>query len=452
MAEPHIRYCTSADGTRIAYVFSEEGRPPPVFFINYLFLPIAGQRFGEIMGTAIQRERQWLRLDRRGIGYSQRDVTDFSLDAQVADVLAVVTQAGVPQLDLAGFGDGVWVAAALAARHPELVRRLFLSIPTLAGGDPARRSIATMVRSSWSLGRGSIADVALGGNADADVRRAYIRFLAEATSPETAASYLEVDWDPSGELGSVAAPTLVVSTKRRLSGRTEASQALAAAIRGARLVATDATDTSAMYERAFEFLGDGEPPAPVASPGSAAATSAQRGAALQTVLFTDLVSHTEMMQRLGDDRGRNVLREHERITRDTLKQHGGAEVKTMGDGFLASFTSVTRAMDCAIALQRAFAARTRTDRSSDLSSSPEPLHVRVGLNAGEPIEEDGDLFGSTVILASRIAATAGPGEILIPEPLRHLLSGKSYVYADRGETMLKGFEDAVRLYEVRWRD
>jgi class 3 adenylate cyclase len=161
---------------------------------------------------------------------------------------------------------------------------------------------------------------------------------------------------------------------------------------------------------------------------------------LRSVLFTDIVGHTEMMQRLGDDRGRAVLREHERITRDLLKQYGGAEVKTMGDGFMASFGSVTRAMDCAIALQRAFAAH-----------EGEPLAVRVGLNAGEPIEEDGDLFGSTVILASRIAAMAEAGEILIPEPLRHLLTGKSYVYTDRGETLLKGFEDAVRLYEVRWR-
>jgi class 3 adenylate cyclase len=151
-----------------------------------------------------------------------------------------------------------------------------------------------------------------------------------------------------------------------------------------------------------------------------------------------------MMRRLGDARGRDVLRQHERITRDTLREHGGAEVKTMGDGFMASFGSVTRAMDCAIALQRAFAAHS--------ASMPEPLHVRVGLNTGEPIEEEGDLFGSTVILASRIAAKAGAGEILIPEPLRHLLSGKSYVYADRGEAVLKGFEDAIRLYEVRWRE
>ncbi len=172
--------------------------------------------------------------------------------------------------------------------------------------------------------------------------------------------------------------------------------------------------------------------------------AAQAAVSLRTILFTDIVGHTEMMQRLGDAKGRDVLRDHERITRETLKAHGGAEVKTMGDGFMASFGSVTAAVECAIALQRAFATHTE--------SMPEPLHVRVGLNAGEPIEEDGDLFGSTVILASRIAAKAGGGEILIPEPLRHLLSGKSYVYADRGETMLKGFEDAVRLYEVRWQD
>jgi class 3 adenylate cyclase len=182
-----------------------------------------------------------------------------------------------------------------------------------------------------------------------------------------------------------------------------------------------------------DYLGGGGPEPEPFLAASALASG------LRTILFTDIVGHTEMMRRLGDERGREVLREHERITRDLLKQHGGAEVKTMGDGFMASFASVTKAMDCAIALQRAFAAH-----------EGEPLHVRVGLNAGEPIEEDGDLFGSTVIMASRIAASAGAGEILIPEPLRHLLSGKSYVYADRGETILKGFEDAVRLYEVRW--
>lgn len=77
--------------------------------------------------------------------------------------------------------------------------------------------------------------------------------------------------------------------------------------------------------------------------------------------------------------------------------------------------------------------------------------MRVGLNAGEPIEEGGDLFGATVIMASRVCGQAGAGQILIPEPVRHLLAGKPYTYVDRGEAMLKGFEDAVRLLEVRWK-
>ena len=180
-----------------------------------------------------------------------------------------------------------------------------------------------------------------------------------------------------------------------------------------------------------DFLGD-EGPAP----------TARHASAFHTVLFTDIVGHTEMMQRLGDAKGRDVLREHERITREVLRECGGTEVKTMGDGFMASFDSVTSAVECAIALQRAFASHTE--------SMPEPLRVRVGLNAGEPIEEDGDLFGATVILAARIAANASAGKILVPETVRGLVAGKGFLFADRGVVSLKGFEDPVRLYEVRW--
>jgi class 3 adenylate cyclase len=162
------------------------------------------------------------------------------------------------------------------------------------------------------------------------------------------------------------------------------------------------------------------------------------------VLFTDLVGHTEMMRRLGDARGREVLREHERITREAIAKYGGTEIKTDGDSFMVSFGSVAAAMECAVALQRAFAERNER--------GDEPLRVRMGLNAGEPVEDKGDLFGESVILASRIAAQADAGEILIAEPVRHLLAGKGFVFADRGQFVPKGFEDAVRLFEVRWRE
>ena len=119
----------------------------------------------------------------------------------------------------------------------------------------------------------------------------------------------------------------------------------------------------------------------------------------------------------------------------------------MGDGFMASFGRVTRAVECAVALQRAIEERNRGGgRRSEAA-----LHVRVGLNAGEPIEEDGDLFGATVILASRIAAKAEGGEILVADTVRGLCSGKGFLFADRGEFVAKGFEEPVRVYEVRWR-
>jgi len=120
----------------------------------------------------------------------------------------------------------------------------------------------------------------------------------------------------------------------------------------------------------------------------------------------------------------------------------------MGDGFMASFASGTKAVECAIALQRAFADWNNTVGATGRS----PLHVRVGINAGEPIEEDGDLFGATVILASRIAAKAEGGEILVADTVRGLCSGKGFLFADRGEFVAKGFEDPVRLFEVRWSD
>jgi class 3 adenylate cyclase len=119
-------------------------------------------------------------------------------------------------------------------------------------------------------------------------------------------------------------------------------------------------------------------------------------------------------------------------------------------------------VECAVALQRAMdmhnrgvgAQQPRGDHpdSERRSAVAAPLHVRVGLNAGEPIEEDGDLFGATVILASRIAAKADGGEILVADTVRGLCSGKGFLFADRGEFVAKGFEDPVRLYEVSWRE
>jgi class 3 adenylate cyclase/pimeloyl-ACP methyl ester carboxylesterase len=170
--------------------------------------------------------------------------------------------------------------------------------------------------------------------------------------------------------------------------------------------------------------------------------AAARQGQLQVVLFTDLVGHSEMMSRLGDMKGRAVLSEHEDLTRDVLKRYGGVEVKSMGDGFMAAFDSATGAVGCAVALQEAFATRNR--------DASEHLSIRVGLNIGEPISDDDDLFGTAVILASRIANEARADEILVPDALRHLLAGKPFTLENRGAFHPKGLPEPVRIYSVRW--
>jgi class 3 adenylate cyclase len=130
---------------------------------------------------------------------------------------------------------------------------------------------------------------------------------------------------------------------------------------------------------------------------------------------------------------------------------------------MASFSSATRALECAIAIQRALA-EWNADVGAALAPpqdavlpgkdapTSEAIRVRIGLNAGEPIAEEEDLFGTAVIVAARIAAKAEGGEILASNVVRELVAGKGFLFADRGDVVLRGFEDPVRLYEVRWQE
>jgi class 3 adenylate cyclase len=445
--EPQVQYAKTSDGVSIAYAVFGNGTPlvltAAVSGLGLHFYSfMSGSRLG--VDTMVAKGFQVIRYDSRGTGSSDRAAQDFSLETMLLDLEAVVNQLGLDRFALHGHFVGARPAIAYAVRQPDRVTHLVLRDPHASAADENRsfpgQSIVKAMRpfaeEQWELVSINIA--ALGfGFSDLEAAKQYAEALRSGVTAETWLKFAEAldKIDVTDLLGSVSLPTLVIvdtSGSYTMSDSVDNVKSLAAKIPDARLVTTD--DFAAAVK---DFVSG------VGSASDAEPTTSALGT-FRTVLFTDLVGHTEMMTRLGDERGRDVLREHERIIRDVLSEHGGTEIKTMGDGFMASFGSITRAMDCAMGLQRSFAERN--------ASSSEPLRVRVGLNAGEPIEEDGDLFGSTVILASRIAAKAGAGEILIPEPLRHLLTGKTYVYADRGETLLKGFEDAVRLFEVRWRD
>jgi class 3 adenylate cyclase/pimeloyl-ACP methyl ester carboxylesterase len=383
-------------------------------------------------------DRRIVRYDGRGTGLSQRKVEDFSLDARLRDLSAVVEALDLEKFDLMGNLWSAPLSIAYAAANQAKVRRLLLLRPYSNACDVAPpdrfESLVHLCRTNWPLA----CEVFFGlANTRAALARPFQKLLVESATGDTVATWLEQQYevDVSNLLASVRAPTLVMHCRDDRAVRVSLGRAVAASISDARFIELPGDDygtTDALNQSSAFLTAHDTATQPVAG--------MEASRTVTTVLVTDLVDHTHMMQRLGDEQGRAVLREHERITRALLRDFRGTEVKTMGDGFIAAFDSVTRAMDCAVALQRALAGHADADI----------LRVRVGLNAGEPIIEDGDMFGATMIMASRICGQAGAGEILIPEPLRHLLAGKRYEYADRGTVRLKGFEEAVRLYRVQW--
>lgn len=211
-------------------------------------------------------------------------------------------------------------------------------------------------------------------------------------------------------------------------------------------------DVSLTYEGPDDALatvvyGAGSPiPAAVSPAGSALATAAQRAAGLRSILFTDLVDHTREVVRVGDIAGQLWLRRHIAILREQFQRHEGIEEKWTGDGFVVTFDSARRALQCAIAIQRAV-------RGANGSALEEPVHVRIGLNSGEVLREEGELFGNAVILAARIMSQAGPDQVLISELMYRLVQpAAEFDVIDRGLFSLKGFPQEHRLFEVRWED
>ena len=169
-----------------------------------------------------------------------------------------------------------------------------------------------------------------------------------------------------------------------------------------------------------------------------------RDPGIRTILFTDVVNSTTLTQSLGDEVALAILGVHDTIVRDALSASGGREVKHTGDGIMASFVSAAGAVRCAIQIQRELEkhAQTNPDRA---------LKVRVGAAAGEPVEQNNDLFGSTVQLASRLCAHAQPEQILVSNAIAELCIGKGLSFKSVGEVTLKGFNSPVRAHAAAWK-
>jgi class 3 adenylate cyclase len=163
-----------------------------------------------------------------------------------------------------------------------------------------------------------------------------------------------------------------------------------------------------------------------------------------TILFSDIAGYTEMTERLGDLKARDVLYDYNQLVREQLATHGGFEVKSQGDGFMIAFAGASRALRCSMAIQRAF-----DDYS--MKHPDAPIRVHIGLHTGEAIREADDFLGRTVIIASRIASTAKGGEVLVSSLLKELTDGRGeFSFGEPREVTLKGLSSTYRLYPVVW--
>jgi len=462
--EQQIRFCTTTDGVRIAYATAGQG-PPLVSvagWFSHLEFEWGRPLFAFRNLEPLADSHLVVRLDGRGMGLSDRNVKDFALEGKVKDLEAVVDALGLGRLSLIGQSESGATAITYAVQHPERVDRLILYAafarwPRPLETDQQRKEFeatVTLMRAGWGQDvpayRQFFTSLFL-PDADAETLQAFSEMERLSASPENAAEFLSKlpEIDVTDLLPQIKVPTLVIHRRGDNAVPFDAGRELASLIPAARFLPLEGRNHAVLpgeaeFDRYFQaikdFLGGRQKPA-------------EPPTGLVTILFTDMEGSTSLTQRLGDAGAQEVLRAHNRIVRDALKAHAGSEIKHTGDGIMASFASPSRALECAIDIQRAFAERNRTVGAGFKPAptpSPEPIRVRIGLNAGEPVAEDQDLFGTAVQLAARVCARAEPGQILVPEGVRHLVAGKGFLFSDQGDVALRGFEDPVRLFEVRW--
>jgi class 3 adenylate cyclase/pimeloyl-ACP methyl ester carboxylesterase len=438
MSEPRIRYCRTADGVSIAFwsighgdLIVDAGHPPTHCEMEWRFAPLRAwyERFAA--------NHQLVRFDSRGNGLSTREIDEYSLDTMVRDLETVVDAVAANPLTLIGGMNSGAAAIAYAARHPDRVSRLILWCAYARGrdffDDPGTLALRDMADRDWHMFTETASRSRFAWGADAHARE-YARLWRAAITPRVQGMLMDSlrEADVAPLLGAVRAPTLVLQREDR---GVDIARRIAAGIGDATVAvfpggsaAPYLEDADGIWAAIAPFIGDSTPASP------------RRRESIHTILFTDVERNTELLQRLGDDRWRTLLREQEQITRARLAAHGGREVKTTGDGFMASFVSAASALECAVALQEAFAERN--------AGADELIVTRCGLNTGEPIAEDDDLFGTAVTLAARIMGEAAGGEVLVSDVVRQLVAGKGFTFDDRGERRIKGFDDPVRLWAV----
>jgi len=434
--QPDTRYAKSG-GVHIAYQVFGEGTvnlvlaPPFVSNIeNYWESPDLARWMLRLATFA-----RMAMFDKRGTGLSDRVAEIASLDQRMDDLRAVMDAAGMEQAALLGISEGGSLAALFAATHPARCSALILygAFARFSSWFPTEDAFAQFlgyIDQAWGTG-GTAAFFAPSRTNDPAFVRWFGRFERLGASPSAAAAYMRMNSqiDISDIVSTIRVPTLVIHRTDDKAINVEGGRFLAGHIPGARYIELPGVDHAPMVgdnadeiiDAIQEFLT-----------GSRAPVNVDR--VLATVLFTDIVGSTEKAVALGDRRWHDVLDNHHAIIRRNLSRFRGREVKTTGDGILATFDGPARGVRCACAI---------TDEIRPLG-----IDVRAGLHTGECEVMGDDVGGIAVHIGARVAALASAGEVLVSSTVKDLVAGSGLRFGDRGKQSLKGVPGEWHIYAV----
>jgi class 3 adenylate cyclase/pimeloyl-ACP methyl ester carboxylesterase len=440
---PSTQYARSGD-VSIAYQVVGEGALDLLFLpgwisqIEQLWEAPAMRRFLERLAVF----NRLILFDRRGTGLSDRTREPQTLDQDAEDALAVLDAAGSERAALFTYSLGGLVGTKLAADHPQRVGALIMYAsvartswaPDYDWALTREERVELVERNAgeWGNPNSPVLKMLAPSMADdAALGEWFARMQRLAASPAEARTMVKsmVDQDVRDTLPRVRVPTLVMHRNRDLAWDVRHSRYLAQNIVGARYVELDGVDS-------FPFIGDSDA---IVEEVEEFLTGGRRGGELArgllTVMFTDIVDATARAAKLGDGRWRDLLSQHDASVRAELQRFGGREVKTVGDGFLATFEGPpSRALRCALAIKDAARALE--------------VAVRIGIHTGECELIGEDVGGMAVHIASRVAGLAAADEVLVSGTVFGTVVGGPFSFEDRGFHELKGVPGRWPLFAL----